>query len=121
AGRDVRLRTGRRRPAQMMRFTRFPRGASSSARPRAAVFAVGGRAYVACPSGSSSFVTLTDDHGKVPLASIVDGSEGTILAWPPGAAGAARYRVRVTATGTDGWLPVGNLRGTVVPVMLVAH
>ena len=99
-----------------MRFTRRPRGASSSARPGAAVFAVGGRAYVVCPSGSSSRVTLTDDPGKVPLASLVDGSEVTILAWRPGAAGAARYRVRVTATGTDGWLPVGNLRATAVPV-----
>jgi hypothetical protein len=99
-----------------MKFTRSPLRASSSTRPRTVVFAVGGRAYVACPTGSSSGVTLTDEPGNVPLASLVDGSEVTILAWRPGRASETRYRVRVTATGTDGWLPVGNLRATAAPV-----
>ena len=67
-----------------MRFARSPLGVSSSARARAAVFAVGRRVYVACPNGSSSRVTLTDDSGRVPVASLVDGSEVTILAWRPG-------------------------------------
>jgi hypothetical protein len=96
-----------------MKFTRSPLRASSSARPR--VFAVGGRAYIACPTGSSSGVTLTDESGNVPVANLVDGSEVTILAWRPGRASETRYRVRATATGTDGWLPVGNLRATAVP------
>ena len=99
-----------------MRFTRSPLGASSSARPRAAVFAVGRRIYVACPNGSSSCVTLTDDLGTVPVGSLVDGSEVTIVAWRPGVAGKTRYRVRATDTGIEGWVAVGELRSTKIAI-----
>jgi hypothetical protein len=56
-------------------------------------------------------VTLTDAADR-PLASLGDGAEVTIVAWHPGWAGTTRYRVRVTESGLEGWLPVGELRGT---------
>jgi len=55
---------------------------------------------------------LTDDDGKKPIASLRDGTAVVILAWRPAAGGTTRYRVRATDSGFEGWLPVGNLRGT---------
>lgn len=55
-------------------------------------------------------MTLTDTTDR-PLATLGDGTEVTILAWLPGSAD-TRYRVRVTDSGLEGWLPVGDLRGT---------
>ena len=54
-------------------------------------------------------MTLTDTADR-PLATLGDGTEVTILAWLPGSAD-TRYRVRVTDSGLEGWLPVGDLRG----------
>jgi hypothetical protein len=79
---------------------------------RVPVFAVGQQVYVACAGDRSARATLTDDAGKKPLASLGDGAQVAILGWRPGVAGTARYRVRATDSGLDGWLPVGNLRLT---------
>ena len=95
-----------------MRFVRGPRRASPPVRIPVSVFAVGRRVYVDSPGDRSACVTLTDDAGKRPLASLADGAEVVILAWRPGWAGTTRYRVRARGSGVDGWLPVGNLRGT---------
>ena len=93
-----------------MAFLRAPLRAPTPARIRAAVFAVGRRVYVAGGHDRSARVTLTDGADG-PLANLKDGAEVTIVAWLPNAAG-TRYRVRVTDSGVEGWLPVGNLRGT---------
>lgn len=95
-----------------MAFPRGPLRAPVPARIRVSVFAVGRRVYVACAEGRSAAVTLTDEGGKRPLATLDDGTEVAILAWRPGWSGNTRYRVRATASGLDGWLPVGNLRST---------
>jgi hypothetical protein len=93
-----------------MAFPRAPLRAPAPARVRVAVFAVGRRVYVA-GGDRAARVTLTDDTER-PLASLGDGAEVTILAWLPGWAGTTRYCVRVTDSGLEGWLPVGDLRGT---------
>jgi len=95
-----------------MGFPRRPLRAPAPVRIDASVFAVGRHVYVACTRGGSTRVTLTDDAGKMALATLSDGTEVTILAWRPGWAGSTLYRVRATATGLEGWLPVGNLRST---------
>jgi len=95
-----------------MAFPRGPLRAPAPVRIRVAVFAVGRRVYVACAGDRLARVMLTDDGGKRPLASLGDGAEVTILAWRPGWAGNTQYRVRATDSGLEGWLPVGNLRGT---------
>jgi hypothetical protein len=92
----------------------FPRASiRTPARPRirVAVFAVGRRVYVAGAGDRSARVTLTDGAER-PLASLSDGAEVTIVAWLPGWSGTTRYCVRVTDSGLEGWLPVGDLRGT---------
>ena len=92
----------------------FPRASSrtpATARVRVAVFAVGRRVYVAGASDGSARVTLMDG-ADTPLASVGDGAEVTILAWLPGWGVTTRYRVRVTDSGLEGWLTVGDLRGT---------
>ena len=95
-----------------MAYPRGPRRTSPPVRIPVSVFAVGRRVYVDSPGDRSACVTLTDDAGKRPLASLADGAEVVILAWRPGWAGTTRYRVRARGSGVDGWLPVGNLRGT---------
>src|SRR5690348_2999090 len=97
-----------------MAFPRAPLRAPAPPRIRVAVFSVGRRVYVSS-AGRSAPVTLTDT-GDRPLASLGDGAEVTILAWLPGWAGTTRYRVRVTESGIEGWLPVGDLRGTAAAV-----
>jgi hypothetical protein len=94
--------------------------APAPVRVRVAVFAVGRRVYVACAGDRSGPATLTDDSGKRALGSLSDGTEVAILAWRPGWAGTTRYRVRATASGFEGWLPVGNLRGTEAAISPVA-
>jgi len=71
---------------------------------------------VACAGDRSARATLTDDAGKKPLATLGDGAQVAILGWRPGWAGSARYRVRATDSGLEGWLPVGNLRLTEVAI-----
>jgi hypothetical protein len=95
-----------------MGFPRGPLRAPAPVRVRGSVFAVGRRVYVACAGDRSARVTLTDDTGKRALGSLGDGTEVTILAWRPGSAGTTQYSVRATESGLEGWLPVGNLRGT---------
>jgi hypothetical protein len=95
-----------------MGFPRRPLPAPASVRKHAAVFAVGRRVYVACTGDGSARVTLTDDAGQRPLATLNDGTEVSILAWRPSWAGKTQYRVHVTASGLEGWLSVANLRST---------
>src|SRR5213593_2248007 len=95
-----------------MGFPRGPLRAPAPVRIRVAVFPVGRRVYVACADERPARVALTDEAGTRPLMSLGDGTEVAILAWRPGWAGATRYRVRATDSGFEGWLPVGNLRGT---------
>ena len=93
----------------------FPRGPirrPAVSASRAPVFGVGRRLYVACAGDGSRHVILTDDANKEARESLGDGAEVTVVAWRPGWAGGARYCVRATASGLEGWLPVGNLRGT---------
>jgi len=97
-----------------MAFHRAPPRTPAPARVRVAVFAVGRRVYVA-GGNRSARVTLTDGAER-PLASLGDGAEVTIIAWLPGWAGTTRYRVRVTDSGLEGWLPVGDLRGTAAAI-----
>jgi hypothetical protein len=93
-----------------MAFPWRPRRAPTAVPPiRVPVFAVGADVYVACAGDRA---TLTDDAGKKDLASLGDGAQVAILGWRPGWSGAARYRVRATDSGLEGWLPVGNLRLT---------
>jgi hypothetical protein len=75
-----------------------------------AIFAVGWRAYVARSDGGPVRVRLTDDAGADGVTSLAAGSEVEILAWRPLGSGGARYRVRSTGNGLEGWLPAGNLR-----------
>jgi hypothetical protein len=95
----------------MMPFRRRP-ATPAPVRIHASVFAVGRRVYVACAGVGSARATLTADAGQTPLATLSDGTEVAILAWRPGWAGNTQYRVRATASGLEGWLPVGNLRST---------
>ena len=89
-----------------------PRRAPAPVPIRVPVFAVGADVYVACAGDRSARATLTDDAGKKDLASLGDGAQVAILGWRPGWSGAARYRVRATDSGLEGWLPVDNLRLT---------
>ena len=96
-----------------MAFPWRPRRAPTAVPPiRVPVFAVGADVYVACAGDGSARATLTDDAGKKDLASLSDGAQVAILGWRPGWSGAARYRVRATDSGLEGWLPVDNLRLT---------
>ncbi len=93
-----------------------PRRAPAPVPIHVPVFAVGRDVYVACAGDRSARATLTDDAGKKPLATLGDGAQVAILGWRPGWAGSARYRVRATDSGLEGWLPVGNLRLTEVAI-----
>ena len=95
-----------------MAFPSRPRRAPAPVPIRVPVFAVGRQVYVAGAGEPSARVTLMDDAGKKPLASLDDGTQVAILGWRPGWAGTARYRVRATGSGLEGWLGVGNLRYT---------
>ena len=99
-----------------MAMGRGPRRGPAPERVRAEVFAVGRRVYVTAGPAGTLHATLMDESDKNPIGRLDDGVEVTILAWRPGWAGAARYHVRATATGRDGWLLGGNIRGTEVAV-----
>ena len=81
------------------------------------VIAVGQRVFVNCPSDPSGSVALENQNGKVlPGMHLTDGVEVEVVAWRPRVAGDAHYRVRAPASGTDGWLPAGNLRRLLSPL-----
>jgi hypothetical protein len=90
--------------------------APQAARKGVPVFAVGGRAFVACEHERAMRVVLTDGEGKGPLSSLGDGTHVGILAWRPGPGSTTRYLVRAIDSGDEGWLAVGNLRRTAAPV-----
>ena len=85
-------------------------------RPRASVFAVGRRVYVACAGDGLAHVALTDDAGADARTHLTDGTEVEILAWRPRKFDGTRYRVRVTREGFEGWLAGDNLRSTPVAI-----
>ena len=85
-------------------------------RPRASVFAVGRRVYVASAGDSLAHVALTDDAGADARTRLTDGTEVEILAWRPRKFDGTRYRVRVTREGFEGWLAGDNLRSTRVAI-----
>ena len=84
-------------------------------RPRASVFAVGRRVYVACAGDGPAHVTLMDDVGAA-RTRLTDSTEVEILAWRPRKFDGTRYRVRVTPEGFEGWLAGDNLRSTPVAI-----
>ena len=94
-----------------MAFPRAPLPAPARPRGPVDVFAVGRRVYIAGASAGSARATLTDSGGR-PLASLPEGAEVTVVAWRPGWSGTTRYCVRVSDSELEGWLPVGDLRGT---------
>jgi len=80
------------------------------------VIAVGQRVYVNCPGNRSGSVILGDASGKVLSAvHLADGVEVEVIAWRPRGSSDARYRVRASADGADGWLPADNLLRALVP------
>ena len=85
-------------------------------RPRASVFAVGRRVYVASAGGGLTHVALTDVAGADARTHLTDGTEVEILAWRPRKFDGTRYRVRVTREGFEGWLAGDNLRSTPVAI-----
>jgi hypothetical protein len=91
-------------------FTSGFRARVPAAGVHGSVFAVGWRAYVARSDGGPARIRLTDDVGADGVASLAAGSEVEILAWRPLGSAGARYRVRSTGNGLEGWLAAGNLR-----------
>jgi hypothetical protein len=83
--------------------------AATLVRPRASVFAVGRRVYVASAGDGLAHVALTDDAGADARTRLTDGTEVEILAWRPRKFDGTRYRVRVTREGFEGWLCGGQL------------
>jgi hypothetical protein len=60
---------------------------------------------------------LADEHGRVLSGlHLSDGVEVEVVAWRPRVAGDARYRVRASSNGVDGWLAGDNLRRTPEPL-----
>ncbi len=94
-----------------MPFSWGPRRGPAPVRPRGPVFAVGQRVSVTCSGGQPTRVALTDDAGSKALGNLVDGTEVEIIAWRPNGFRGARYRVRATSGGVEGWLAVASLRG----------
>jgi hypothetical protein len=79
--------------------------------------AVGQRVFVNCPGDRSGSVALVDETGQISSAiHLTDGAEVEVVAWRPRVGSDAHYRVRVSLSGADGWLPAGNLRKVLVPV-----
>ena len=102
-----------------MMFNRAPLRLPTS-RVRAAVFAIGQRAYVACTGDKQMLATLMDDAGHTAMGDIGDGAEVAIVAWRQASGDATRYCVRVKDSGVEGWLRVRNLRRTEAAVATVA-
>ena len=89
------------------------------ARPtsRLSTIAVGQRVFVNCPGDRKGSVPLVDETGKIFSAvHLIDGAEVEVVAWRPRVGSDAHYRVRVSLSGADGWLPAGNLRKALVPI-----
>ena len=91
-----------------MPFSWGPRRGPAPIRARGPVFAVGQRVSVTCSGGQPTRVALTDDAGAKALGNLVDGTEVEILAWRPNGFRGARYRVRATSGGVEGWLAVAE-------------
>jgi hypothetical protein len=94
-----------------MPFSWGPRRGAAPVRARGPVFAVGQRVSVTSSGGQLTRVALTDDAGGKALGNLVDGTEVEILAWRPNGFRGARYCVRATSGGVEGWLAVASLRG----------
>jgi hypothetical protein len=88
-----------------------PAGAPKDAQ----ILAVGRRVLVACPRGKADRVTLTDDDGTTPLATLPVGTEVEIVGWYPRRAGGTRYRVLAATAGVEGWLGAASLKPRQLP------
>ena len=75
------------------------------------VFCVGWRAFVNLqPAGTVRSLPMTDAAGK-PLANdLADGEEVEIISWSPRARESARYQIRRSTGGSEGWVEVDYLR-----------
>ena len=100
----------------MSPYTRFYtstiRLPSVDARRVKLVFAVGAHGYANGANGERA-IPLTDARGAKIPTTLSDGAEVEVLGWKPGGLGGARYRVRVIADKTEGWLSGTHLRSTV--------
>jgi hypothetical protein len=83
------------------------------------VFAIGRHVFVACATTSAG-VMLTDDSGANAHGKLRDGTEVEIVAWRPRGTAGTRYLVRSPLHGIEGWLGVGQLRGTRAKVTAAA-
>ena len=91
------------------RFPIFPAAAPSSDSKAQRVLGVGWRVIVSSQGGEDR-VTLTDETGTSPLATVADGAEVEIVAWRPHRGSDTRYRVVSTGGGVEGWLGGASLR-----------
>lgn len=94
----------------------FPSSRRSLPRPPrlGVVLAVGQHVFVNSTDSPPRPVALGDESGKLLSGEhLIDGVEVEVLAWRPRGASDTRYRVR-GPSGSDGWLPAGNLRKSLV-------
>ena len=93
-----------------------PSSRPRSARPRSPrlVLAVGQRAFVHAPGGTSRLVSLTNGDGIPGATALCDGTEVEVLAWRPRGSTGTRYRIRHRSDGADGWVAAEELRTTAV-------
>jgi hypothetical protein len=98
-----------------MAFVRSSRPRSAHPRSPRLVLAVGQRAFVHAPDGTSRLVSLTNGDGIPGATVLTDGAEVEVLAWRPRGSTGTRYRIRHRSDGgADGWVAAEELRTTAV-------
>lgn len=96
-----------------MSFMSFPQGPRRGPKPvraRGPVFAVGQRVCVQLTDRDHVRVPLNDEAGARVLGSLANGEQVEIVGWRPSGSHGARYQVRATEGGLQGWLAVICLR-----------
>ena len=96
-----------------MSFMSFPQGPRRGPKPvrtRSPVFAVGQRVCVQLADRDHLRVSLNDEAGAQVLGSLANGEQVEIVGWRPSGSHGARYQVRATDGGLQGWLAVVSLR-----------
>ena len=96
-----------------MSFMPFPQGPRRGPKPvraRGPVFAVGKRVCVQLTDRDHLRVPLNDEAGARVLGSLANGEQVEIVGWRPSGQHGARYQVRATDGGLQGWLAVMCLR-----------
>ena len=90
---------------------RFFRMAPSRHRDNGPVYAVGHSVMIAAaPGDEKPGITLMDALATVAQGTLAHGARVEILAWQPAGPNGARYRVRSTTDGVEGWLSGRQLR-----------